>query len=82
MSAKALPKDLLPRAPRNRYIFITETRGTTHLLTGICFSKCHGEMWDPAVSQFAHTWRLLVLQLWDSVGRGPMFLHTLHWKGF
>ena len=39
-------------------------RESCHLLTGICFRKSPQERWDPAISQSAHSWDLLVLQLW------------------
>lgn len=80
MSAKAFNKGLLSRAPSNRYIFITETKGFVPLIN-ICFSKCHGEMWDAAISQFVHTSELLVDTALGGCGQGAMGFHTLHWKG-
>lgn len=81
LSVEAPARDL-SRAPTTGTSSSLRPRESCHLLTGTCFRKCHGEMWDPAVFQFAHIWKLLVTQLWEGVGRGPMISHTLHWKGF
>lgn len=55
-----------------------------HLLAGICYSECpRGEVRScETVGQFTHTPKLLVIQPWEGVGRGPAVFHTLHWKGF
>lgn len=57
-------------------------RDSCHLLTGICFGKCHREMWDAAISQFVHTSELLVATALGGRGQGATGFHTLHWKGF
>lgn len=83
LSPEVLAQDLLSRARSNRYFFIIETKGARPLINRqTCSSKCRREMWDPTVSQFVHTWKLLEIQVWEGVGRGPMVFHTLHWKGF
>lgn len=78
LGREVLTKNLPPGVPGTGTSWSWRPRESGHLLTATCFRKCHREMWDPAVSQFARTWKLWVSQLSEGVGReGPMVFHTL-----